>query len=266
MAYRVRFAPWLKIAALLTLCVPPPEAASQTAGSQSPVVAPLAGSGSGGAHGPSVIDSLFSLRGQSASSTGRAVAPAPRYATTDHVTVVPPAGLAVHSTDATVDLTDASDNSPRPAPTREGSASASGFSSYSTQDVAGASDGRYITSTSADGVVIHTISGSIVKSITHASFRCSGSNPPSSCSLGGFPGDQRYYYDERRGRWITTALWVFSSSPVPLDVMAVSQGGDPTAGWFVYEFPACGGNYNGGTDKSDQPHSGFNNQWTRVNH
>src|SRR5262249_54861589 len=154
---------------------------------------------------------------------------------TDHSTVVPRAGLVVHSTDATVDLTDTADNSMAPAQeVGDHAASANGFISYSTQDVAGASDGRYIMATSADGIVIHTISGSIVKSITHASFWCSGSNPPSSCSLGGFPGDQRYYYDERLGRWITTALWVFSSSPVPLDVIAVSQGRDPTAGWFVY--------------------------------
>jgi hypothetical protein len=69
-------------------------------------------------------------------------------------------------------------------------------------------------------------------------------------------------YDPGAGRWITSGLWVFSSSAVATDVLAVSQSSDPTGGWNLYQFPACGGFDT--WDGSDQPHLGFNRKWIVV--
>jgi hypothetical protein len=108
---------------------------------------------------------------------------------------------------------------------------------------------------------IYTLSGTQVKETDQASFWC-GSAPLPICSAGGFDGDPRIAYDPRSGRWITSGLWVFSSSPVATDVLAVSKSSDPTAGWYLYQFPACGGFDT--WDSSDQPHLGFNRKWIVV--
>jgi hypothetical protein len=234
---------------------------------------PLRGTGSGGAHGPSVIDSLQRLPSQSTAGAVGAhppVAPPPRRSPRpSSVQSLAPSARQVRSSDNSVDLSGTSEDR-QPGANAVADASAqqvksSSFTTYSTQDVAGASDGRYIMSNGYDGrsnvQVIYTLAGSAVKSTPDYEFWCGGSNPSPGCFLGGFPADQRYFYDDRRGRWMTTAMWVFTSSPVPLDLLAVSQSSDPTGGWNAYEFPACGGTFAGGTD---QPHSGFNDAWIAV--
>jgi hypothetical protein len=227
---------------------------------------PIAGTGSGGAHGPTVAKFVQRQPNGASGATiaaSRQVAP-PARSSTLAARPVPQGGLAVSSADATFTSPQLQ---PQPSAGKTAVAEASpSFNTYSQIDVAGASDGRYILSNGFDGnsnvQVVYTTTGSIVISTPDSTFWCPGTNPLPICSTGGFPGDQRYYYDSARGRWITTALWVFSSSPVPTNVVAVSQGSDPTAAWNVYQFPSCGAfdNWEG----SDQPHTGFNNQWIVV--
>jgi len=248
-----------------------PLAASELTATQSnPVgqkqgIQPIIGTGSGGAVGPRVIESLQAMPDATALTrtlTGptpeppepRGLLGAAGFGNTQSAQVV--SSNAVENGSAS-DIEFASSNnagSQSTFPT---------FTSYSTLDVNGASDGHFIVSNAGNGdFVVYNLSGSIIKELSQITFLCGGSNALPICSTGGFGADGRVLYDTTSGRWIFTALWLFSTSPVAMDVLAVSQSGDPTAGWNLYQFPACGAFDT--WDLSDQPHTGFNSRWIVV--
>jgi hypothetical protein len=140
----------------------------------------------------------------------------------------------------------------------------SAFSTYSEVDVAGATNGAYILASDGNGTfTVYDLTGNIIKQTLKSDFWCGGNPALPICVAGGFDVDQRVFYDVHAERWIITALWLFGSNPVATDVIAVSQTKDPRLGWNLYQFPACGSFDT--WDLSDQPHSGFGNQWVVVN-
>jgi hypothetical protein len=228
---------------------------------------PIAGSGSGGAFGPSVITSFQQLPSVSTPAhpaAGR-VPPPPRSPALNSFSPLPAASARVQSRDASVN--DSTFNPPL-APASPASSPSIKQRSFTTgwqEDIDGASDGRYILAdaTGPDTVSIFTLSGSVVQATPRETFWCGGASPLPVCSGGGFDGDDRTFYDPGSARWLMTALWVFGSNfPPAADVLAVSQTSDPTAGWYLYQFPACGAFDT--WDGSDQPHTGFNNLWIVV--
>ncbi len=133
------------------------------------------------------------------------------------------------------------------------------FTGDSDTDIPASTDGNKIATFESSNFYVYSTTGSLLKKITVMSFYCGGTNNPAVCSSSGFPGDDRVIYDPGSNRWIATALWVNQTSTPATDMLAVSQTNDPTGAWYVYSFPACGAG--DAVDHSDQPHTGFNNQW-----
>lgn len=234
-----------------------------------------AGSGAAGAAGPFILTNLASL------PASRAVAlpppiPAPLNLNAASYGLTP---NIITGTDASADASQAlSSSSPanvsmarllRPmniTPTN-------GFLGNGDQDLSAATNGTYIASEDAYGnLYIYSMSGALVKyeSSPPSQFYCA-TNPLPICSSPGqpgygtpFPGDDRIVYDTGSGRWITSGLWLYAQNSVATDVLGVSQTSDPTGGWNLYQFPACGANDPITNDSSDQPHLGFNSQWIVV--
>jgi hypothetical protein len=135
-----------------------------------------------------------------------------------------------------------------------------GFFDASDQDVSGAASATNAV-TVLEEIKIRDLAGSVLNHVNIYNFFCSGEPAFSECTTGGFIGDPRVVYDPGADRWVISGMWVFSSLP-DHDVLAVSQTSDPTAGWYLYEFPACGTpDQPDTTDGSDQPHLGFSDQW-----
>jgi hypothetical protein len=236
-----------------------PAAAFTVPGRLPDAIRPIAGTGSGGAFGPTVIRSLRrlpSLRARVLATT-RPMAPSP---------LVPAWPKNSHPTSfgrsRDASLSDPASGNP-PASTDAGALRIdSSFTTYSTVDVDGATDGHYIVSGAGNlDLAVYTLSGSVVEDTSFGAFWC-GANPLPICASGGFDGDNRVAYDTGAERWITTGIWVFGSNSIATDVLAVSQTNDPTGSWNLYQFPACGSfdTWDGG----DQPRVGFNNQWIVV--
>lgn len=224
-------------------------------------IAPIAGHGSGGAVGPAVqmVRTLPDHPTFFASSRFFR-APLPRAAVdlTTHVRAAP---LQTRSRDGSFDE--------RAAPRRFFKADATHASSIldsfltgSDSDIAGATDGRYVVSPDEQTLAVHLLNGVLVKATDLSTFYCAGSRPLPVCSHGGFAGDSRIVYDVGSQRWVASALWVYSSVKPAENVLAVSATADPTAVWYLYEFPACGAFDT--QDGSDQPHIGFNPLWITV--
>ncbi|HXO21992.1 MAG TPA: hypothetical protein VOA87_18915 [Thermoanaerobaculia bacterium] len=212
---------------------------------------PIPGTGSGGASGPSELDALV----DSTSTTTRTEQPA-NAPPASWTAEIPATSMQVGSQDASVD-----ESALGLAGLPPGATINSSFTTYSEIDIAGSTNGTYILAYDAY-LSVYTLSGTVVKKTDPNTFWCGGASPLPICSVGGFAGDQRVRYDTGAGRWIVTALWVFGNNPSPTDVLAVSKTGDPTKGWYRYQFPACGAFDT--WDGSDQPHTGFNNQWIAV--
>ncbi|MEA2600951.1 MAG: hypothetical protein QOF89_1943 [Acidobacteriota bacterium] len=228
---------------------------------------PIAGTGSGGAHGPSPLNALVAV------PYGKAIR-SRRLPDNELPFKIPSAEIPANSTrvrsqDASVDESTLAFRAIQ-GPAAEGAATAanstvnSSFTSYSDTDIAGSSDGTYIFYYAyyANEITIYNMSGGVVQQTTGEAFWCDGTSPLPICSLGGIGVDVRVKYDTGAGRWIVTALWLFGSNSVPTNVIAVSRTSDPTQGWYRYQFPACGAFDD--WDGSDQPHTGFNNQWIAV--
>jgi len=214
---------------------------------------PLAGKGSGGAIGPSIVTfgDLPSISESNAQQNPRSPKP---QTNAQVIRNVQPAPLQIRS----------HDTSHTQGRSRHHLQIKSAFSTYVEVDVAGATDGSHILASDGNGTLtIYDLSGNIIKQILKTDFWCGGSTALPVCSSGGFDVDQRVVYDVGAKRWTMTALWLFGSNAVATDVIAVSQTSDPKLGWNLYQFPACGSFDN--WDTSDQPHTGFSDQWIVLN-
>jgi hypothetical protein len=138
------------------------------------------------------------------------------------------------------------------------------FASGPDTDITGSTNGSYVVTYSyQNGLLsIYDMSGKLVQSTSHEVFWCAPASALPICSAGGDAVDPRLKYDTGSRRWILTALWLWGRNNVATDVLAVSRQSDPTKGWYLYQFPACGAFDT--WDHSDQPHTGFNNQWIVV--
>ena len=212
---------------------------------------PLQGEGTGGAVGPSVI-TFSAIPSTSVSEMQSLLSPEPQ-AGAQATPNIPSAPLQVRSQDiggnkqAISNLLKIN----------------SSFTTYSEVDVAGSTNGLLILASDGNGTfTVYDFSGNIIKQVRKSDFWCGPSTALPICSSGGFDVDQRVFYDVGAERWIISALWAFGSNPAT-NVLAVSQTKDPRLGWNLYQFPACGSFDN--WDTSDQPHTGFGNQWIVVN-
>jgi hypothetical protein len=221
---------------------------------------PIPGTGSGGSHGPSVLQFLPSA------PRDKTFRP-PRLPENERIenqsAEIPDFSARVRSRDARIDESWLTPQAGFRLPVKSAVINSS-FTSYSDTDIAGSTNGTYILYYAyyASAITVYTMTGGVVQQTNPNAFWCGGANPLPICSGGGVAGDARVKYDTGSGRWIITALWVFGGNRVPTDVMAVSQTNNPTQGWYRYQFPACGSFDN--WDGSDQPHTGFNNQWVVV--
>ncbi len=221
---------------------------------------PIPGTGSGGAHGPSVLALLPSTPRDKTFRPPRL----PENERFDNQSAeIPTFSARVRSRDARIDESRLSPQAEFRLPVKSAVVNSS-FTSYSDTDIAGSTNGTYILYYAyyASAITVYNMTGGVVQQTNPNTFWCGGASPLPICSGGGVAGDARVKYDTGSGRWIITALWVFGSGRVPTDVMAVSRTSDPTQGWYRYQFPACGSFDN--WDGSDQPHTGFNNQWVVV--
>lgn len=217
---------------------------------------PLAGQGAGGARGPSLLPALREAGLPPAAAHRPAPEnPPPRRWSAE----IPASAVEVHSRDTSIDDGPLSGGLPSGAASTTGTHT--GFTTFGEIDVAGSTNGAYIVAYDSY-LSVYNMNGTVAQRTDPGAFWCAGASPLPTCSLSGFAGDQRVKYDAGAGRWIVTALWVFSSSRVATNVIAVSRGSDPTQGWYRYQFPACGAFDD--WDGSDQPHTGFNDQWIVV--
>lgn len=237
-------------------------------------VYPSAGGGSGGAAGPVVLKSLAALpnllstaKELSAPLPGPVNLNAASYGLTPNIITGSEATVDASQFTSTAGPAALSARRIRPMTITP----SNGFLGNGNQYLSAATNGSYVASEDANGnLYIYTISGSLVKQESPNQIYC-GTNALPICSSPGqiingiqyapFPGDDRIVYDTGSGRWITSALWLYAQNSVATDVLAVSQSSDPTAGWNLYQFPACGANDPISNDGSDQPHLGFNSQW-----
>jgi hypothetical protein len=128
-------------------------------------------------------------------------------------------------------------------------------------DVTGGWDGTHMMTISDAGYVDVWTTGGLVKRVSQHDFYCSTGLP--ACSGPGQGAvDDRITYDPLGQRWIVTAMYLSSGTGHTPVIMAVSQTSDPTGAYYLYQFAGCGNTYVGDTD---QPHTGFNNQWIVVN-
>src|SRR5436190_9408413 len=233
---------------------------------------PISGSGSGGAYGPSIVHSFSDLPSPSAQDEAGAAqrvllmeSLAEKQAgvlSRANQAVIPPWSRQVQSSDSEFIEGGDSASSTNAAATTVATVS-NGFSETSTVDVTGATNGSAILIENGLSVLaVHSMTGTVLKQTPDTAFWCPGPNPLQVCGTGGFAADPRVKYDTGSNRWIVTALWLFGSNSVPQDVLAVSQTSDPTQGWNLYQFPACGAFDD--WDGSDQPHTGFNSKWIVV--
>jgi hypothetical protein len=233
----------------------------------------ISGSGSGGAYGPSIVHSFSDLPSPSAQDEAGAAqrgllmeSLAEKQAgvlSRANQAVIPPRSRQVQSSDSEFIEGGDSPSSSNAAAATAAATVSNGFSETTTVDVTGATNGSVILVYNGAGVlVVHTMTGTVVKQTQDTAFWCSGTDPLPVCGTGGFAVDPRVKYDTRSQRWIVTGLWLFGSNSVAQDVLAVSQTSDPTQGWNLYQFPACGAFDN--WDGSDQPHTGFNGKWIVV--
>jgi len=230
---------------------------------------PISGSGGGGAYGPSILHSFSDLPSPSAEDKAMAAQRAllieslaekqAGVLSRANQAVIPPWSRQVQSNDSEfIESGDSATPSNAAAPTVS-----NGFSETTTLDVAGTTNGSAIlVYNGASVLAVHSMTGTLLKQTPDSAFWCSGTNPLQVCGTGGFAADPRVKYDTRSKHWIVTALWLLGSNSVAQDVLAVSQTSDPTQGWNLYQFPACGAFDN--WDGSDQPHTGFNDKWIVV--
>ena len=234
---------------------------------------PISGSGSGGAYGPSILHSFSDLPSPSAQDEAVAAQRArlieslaekqAGVLSRANQAVIPPWSRQVQSSDSEFIEGGDSASSNNAAAATPAPTVSNGFSGPSTLDVSGATNGSAILVYNGAGhLVVHSMTGTVLKETTDTAFWCPGPNPLQVCGTGGFAADPRVKYDTGSNRWIVTALWLFGSNSVPQDVLAVSQTSDPTQGWNLYQFPACGAFDD--WDGSDQPHTGFNSKWIVV--
>ncbi|MDB5069065.1 MAG: hypothetical protein JWM87_176 [Candidatus Eremiobacteraeota bacterium] len=128
-------------------------------------------------------------------------------------------------------------------------------------DVTGGYNGTYLMTISDAGYVDVLGAAGLVKRVSQHNFYCSTGLP--ACSGPGQGAvDDRITYDPIGQRWIVTAMYLSSGTGKTPVILAVSQTSDPTGAYNLYQFSACGNTYVGDTD---QPHTGFNNQWIVVN-
>lgn len=238
-------------------------------------VYPLSGNGSGGAFGP---DSVQSLAGLPKKSAPIQILPVQHELPADldarHYGIEPNIIVGRESTFNVPPIVNAQNTLSTGRRTMDIVPQA-GFLGAGFTDLSAGTNGTYITSVDPYGTLrIYTMAGSLVSEIDLRSQVYCGPQPLQICSYSGqvingsqvqpFPNDDRVYYDTNANRWFTAGLWTFATNPVATDVMAVSQSADPTGGWFIYQFPACGQNDPISNDSSDQPHIGFNSQWIVI--
>ncbi|NPB04603.1 MAG: hypothetical protein GXO39_09390 [Thermotogae bacterium] len=78
---------------------------------------------------------------------------------------------------------------------------------------------------------------------------------------GGMAFDPKVAYDIPSGRWLVLALYYNSSSQSSYYLLAVSEGDNPTGGWYFYRLNA---QYDDNTYRNtwaDYPEIGFNDRW-----
>jgi hypothetical protein len=253
------------IMAALTVAACP--LAAQTAGPQPQH--PIAGSGSGGADGPSALDGLPAAPVAQATAAAPPRLPDNEVRAETQTAEVPATAQQVQSKSTRFDESSLAPIAMQSPAAQAGVAAASptinsSFTSYGDTDVPGSTNGTYVVYYAyyASAINVYNMSGGLVQQTNPQTFWCGGPNPLPICSSGGIPVDTRVKYDTGAGRWIITGLWLFGSNKVPTDALAVSKTSDPTKGWYRYQFPACGAFDN--WDGSDQPHTGFNSQWIVV--
>lgn len=241
----VRFTAVVALAAGLTVT------GSRVASAQNIGVAPIAGSGPAGSAGPVTV-TLSALRSANPDVASQH-APAPVTGPVA-ATAVPSTAIRVHSSDVRVtDRVTGRPGTPQAA-----------FIDGSNQDIAAATDGRFVMTEAQNAFDVSTTNGTLVHSVRFTDFFC-GAQPLPVCSQeqGGFDADDRIIYDTWTHHWVLSALWLdLAGTPViSEDVMAVSETADPTGAWHLYQYPPCG---EFDTAGADQPHLGFNNQWIVV--
>lgn len=238
---------------------PPRQLSTSTVAEQS--LAPIPGRGSGGAFGPS-LRVLRNLPEPPQSFAAlrflRAPVPSAPIEMTSHFR---PAPLQTRSFDNAGDASPVEARSVGRVPAKVSPVFGS-FLTGGDVDISGATDGRYIVSPDVGTLAVYALNGALVKATSLSDLYCGGAQPLPTCANGGFAGDSRVLYDIGSRRWVASALWVYSSVAPAEDVLAVSATPDPTAAWYVYQFPACGAF--DVQDGSDQPHIGFSDQWITV--
>lgn len=233
---------------------------------------PIAGSGTGGAWGPSPVN----LRTLPPPSAVRSVAAPLPFVDLGLPTLPPPARLVVDDQPTIVSESELFKNEGAAQTARipellgsiQSATVSTSFTDWGRNDVNGASDGNFIVTLNGDSepnLDVYSMAGTKLQSVAVHDVFCGGTNPLPICAQNNEEfADPRLIYDPLFERWAFVTIVLRRNTPqyVVQNAFAVSATSDPRGIWYRHQYPACGQFDN--WDGSDQPRIGFNNQWIVI--